>query len=304
MAEGRTLNLSKGARLVVATLFMGWMVGGTVYLLYCAFAFAGLVRWVGEWEMAHLGDYYWGVTFIAGIAVLMLPAVALVKLFPGSANAPITPRPVPNPAELQPGEARFLRALPWTGLSALAIALILGFIGYQKSSEPVVYEPFDVSRTTAEAPKHVELTGIAQTGFIIRHTETINGHTTEHTYLPLTAPGWRMGDPVAYFIQPTSPTYVDNRGIFPFDSRTPPFAVTFKGTLFRNDLPAVVAAGFEKGGLKMAPTVRVLDTRLDADEEIYFLIATPFGIAGLLFLVLAAITRLFVRRAASARPAH
>jgi hypothetical protein len=296
--------LSKGARLVVATLYLGWMIGGAAYLLYCAFTYRGVVRWAGEWQMAHLGAYYWSATFILGIAVLILPTYVLVKLFPGSANAPVvvTPQIAPTQAELQKTASRLRRVILWIGLASLAVALISGFIGNQKSNEPVVFEPFDISRTTGEPPEHVELSGIAQTPFIIEHQETINGHTTVHTYVPLTAPGWRVTDPVAYFLRPMSLAYVGDRGTMLFDQRTRPFAVRLKGVLLRNDLPAVVVAGYEKGGLKLAPTIRVLDTQPSAENEIYFLVATPAGILALLSFGVLALVRLVQRRAASGRP--
>jgi hypothetical protein len=202
--------------------------------------------------------------------VLILPAYFLVKLLPerrDSSEAVGAPSSAAAPGDLQARAVRVRRAVLWIGLGALLVALTSAFVGYRKLSEPVVYEPFDLSSAAGTPPEHVELSGIAQTAFLVTQRETISGHTTGHTYVPLTGLGWRSTEPVAYFIEPTSTVYVGERGPVRFDPRTPPFAVRMRGVLFSGALPGTVVAAFEKAGLKLAPKTQLLDTQPAAEED-------------------------------------
>jgi len=292
---------SSGRALVAAGLLLGWILGGGAYLLYCAFTYRGLVRWVGDWEMRHLGAYAWRGTFLAGIVVLVLPVYLLVKLLPrdSSISTPLDPtsRALPGPGDARSRAARVRRAILWVGLGALLVAATSGFLGYRESNQVVVHEAFDLSRATAVAPKHVELSGMAQTGFLIVQRVILNGHTTVHLYVPLTSSGWSPTEPVVYFANPTSPVYVGDSGLRRFDPGTAPFAVRMKGSLLADALPGTVRSGFEQRGLRLAPRTWVLDTRPSADEEIYFLVAIPAGIVALLSFGLLAAVRLVRRRA-------
>ena len=205
-----------------------------------------------------------------GLVVLILPAYFLVKLLPerrDSSEAVGAPSSAAAPGDLQARAVRVRRAVLWIGLGALLVALTSAFVGYRKLSEPVVYEPFDLSSAAGTPPEHVELSGIAQTAFLVTQRETISGHTTGHTYVPLTGLGWRSTEPVAYFIEPTSTVYVGERGPVRFDPRTPPFAVRMRGVLFSGALPGTVVAAFEKAGLKLAPKTQLLDTQPAAEED-------------------------------------
>jgi hypothetical protein len=295
--------LSQRGRRVLAALYLGWFLGGGAYLFYCAFTYRGLIRWLGDWEMRHLGGYAWRATLLGGLLVLLLPTYFLIKLLPKeSAALESGVAPPSTPVDPSLAAVRVRRVLLGIGLASLAVALSSAFVGYRKSSEPVVYTPFDLSSASGPPAAHVDLVGVAQTGFIISQRERIGGHTTVRTYLPLTRADWRPLEPVAYFVEPTSPVYVDERGPLRFDPRTPPFGVRMRGVLVRDGLPGTVLAAFEKTGLKLAATTQLLDTRPAADDEVDFLVAGITGILGLLALAVLVVTGFARRRAAPGGP--
>jgi len=176
------------------------------------------------------------------------------------------------------------------GLVGLLTALIAGFVGYQRSSEPVSYVSWDASAAGAP-PRNVELSGIAQTALVVTYGERIGGHTRLQRYIPITASGWQASEPIRYLLKPIAPSRSS-------DARTPPFAVRIRGTLLRDDLPGVAATGFEKAGVKLASTFWVLDPQAHAEDEWLFVVAGGGGILFLLSAVVLAIGAL--RRAPAA----
>jgi len=285
-----TLPRSRWGRLVAAGLYLAWLFGGGAYLLYGLFTYRGT-------------GYWWRASFLGDLMVLMLPAYLLTKLLPAESAGPSAQgvRPVSDArGENRAKALRIRRALLWIGLVSAVVALALGFVGYLRSNEPVTFAPFDLSRSLGSPPRHVELTGVAQTPFVVVQAEHIGSHTTIHTYVPLTRSDWRPSDPVAFFLEPATAVYVDERGAARFDRRTPPFPVRIRGTLFHDGLPASVRAAFEKGGLQLAPSIQLLDPRPAADVEILFVLAIPAGLLALLSLTILLLASFAGRRATPA----
>jgi hypothetical protein len=152
-----------------------------------------------------------------------------------------------------------------------------GWFGYQKSIAPVAFEPVSLAEQHAPQSRHVELTAVAQTPLLVEYVEKINGQETTYTYLPLTPPGWRRSDPIAYFLRPNFNVYIGANRTFSIDPNTAPFPIVQKGVLFRDDLPGLVISEYEKHGFRLASSPVVLDTKLDSDTDIYFEIALGAG---------------------------
>jgi hypothetical protein len=281
-AQGGISN--KPLRYVVAALFLTWMVGGFAYLVYGLITYRGVVKWVAEWELAHLGGYDSRLTFILGVLVLIAPALLLVRLS-GEGPGPAPRLVAPKASQLARSRQNAFRVMGVLGLLGLLTALVASFIGYHRSTEPVSYASWNASSPGAP-PKRVELVGTAQTAFIITYRETIGGHATYQRYVPVTAADWQPSEPVRYLLRAAATAYASERGPRSYDPRTPSFAITVRGTLLRDELPGVAATALEKAGVKLAPTVWVLDTRAHAEDEGLFLVA---GAGGILFLLSAGV---------------
>ena len=161
----------------------------------------------------------------------------------------------------------------------------------------MVFTPFDAAAAPPSGVRHVAVSGIAQTGMIVTLEHTGTGDKRTETYLPLTPPQWRQGDPVTYFMLPRINAYSIGSQYAMIESRTRPFPMTLKGSLFSNGLPGLVRAEYEKSGLKLAPTTYLIDGKADADLEIYFGLAFAGVLLGLVLLLSAGIIKFKQRRA-------
>jgi hypothetical protein len=292
MAAASTKSLTKPFGLLSAL----WLAAGGAYILYAWITYTGLYRWAAEWEMAQFGSYEAEGTVIGlFIALIGLPAGLLAllgkKLGRPAAGAGVTHAP-PAKRQVSP------RTFALIGLAAIAVAVGSGWLGYRKSQQPVAFEAVNLSDHRAPQSTHVEMTGVAQTGMIVEWEETINGNKTTTTYLPLTAPDWKESQPITYFLRPAVNAIAGPDGYHMIDANSPPFALTQKGVLFSNDLPGAVRTEYEKHGLTLASPAYVLDTKEDADLEIYWEVAAGAGITALVLLLSAALVPIAQRRAA------
>ena len=292
MSAASARSLTKPLGLLCAL----WFVGAAAYILYAWIAYSGLYRWAAEWEMAQFGSYEVEGTVIGlFVALIGLPAGLLALL--GKAlgrpaiGAAVTQAP-PAKRQVSP------RTFALIGLAAIAVAVGSGWLGYRKSQQPVAFEAVNLADHRAPQSTHVEMTGVAQTGLIVQWEETINGDKTTTTYLPLTAPDWQESQPITYFLRPTVNAIAGPDGYHMIDANAPPFALTQKGVLFSNDLPGAVRTEYEKHGLTLASPAYVLDTKDDAELEIYWEVAGGAGITALVLLLSAALMPIAQRRAA------
>ena len=292
MSAASARSLTKPLGLLCAL----WFVGAAAYILYAWIAYSGLYRWAAEWEMAQFGSYEVEGTVIGlFVALIGLPAGLLALL--GKAlgrpaiGAAVTQAP-PAKRQVSP------RTFALSGLAAIAVAVGSGWLGYRKSQQPVAFEAVNLADHRAPQSTHVEMTGVAQTGLIVQWEETINGDKTTTTYLPLTAPDWQESQPITYFLRPTVNAIAGPDGYHMIDANSPPFALTLKGVLFSNDLPGAVRTEYEKHGLTLASPAYVLDTKDDAELEIYWEVAGGAGITALVLLLSAALMPIAQRRAA------
>jgi len=273
-----------------------WLVGGAGYIGYAWITYSGLYRWAAEWEMAQFGSYEVEGTVIGlFVALIGLPAGLLSLLGKAfgrpAVGAAVTGAP---PAKRQVSG----RTLALIGLAAIPVAAGSGWLGYHKSQQPVAFEAVNLADHRAPQSTHVEMTGVAQTGLIVEWEETINGDKTTTTYLPLTAPDWQESQPITYFLRPTVNAIAAPDGYHMIDANSEPFQLTQKGVLFSNDLPGAVRTEYEKHGLTLASPAYVLDTKEDAELEIYWEVAAGAGITALVLLLSAALMPIAQRRAA------
>ena len=291
--------VNKGLGLLMAIGLPAWFA----YVIYGWITYTGAWQWMAEWELRQFGSYGEKGTFLALAAgpllVLTGPLVLINRLRPGTFDGPM-PLRAAGPAVALNNPANTSKVIGVIAVVALAAGAVSGWLGYQKSQTPIVFEPIDLARGGAPQTRHIALSGIAQTGTILVLEKTMNGSVTKETYLPVTAQNWKKGDPVSIFLMPQGNVYVGSGGAQMYDSNTRPFAIMQTGTVFSDGLPGLIRTGFERRGIVMAPQVYVLDTKVDADLGIYFGIALASGICLLVVLMAALMLRLKGRKATPA----
>jgi hypothetical protein len=280
----------------VKLLAMLWMVAAGGYVLYAWITFSGLYRWAAEWEVAQFGSYEVELTLLGFIVLVVLSGAALMSLagpVPGWLLWGAAATPPPTAGRKQP-----VLLVVLLGLAAIPVSAGAGWLGYQKSQQPVTVEAVDLADHRPPQSTHVAMTGVAQTGLIVQYEETVNGSKTVTTYLPLTAPDWAEGQPITYFLKTNITMYMGPQGRFAVDSNAPPFPMTQQGVLLPNDLPGLVAAEYEKHGFTLASPAYVLDPNESADLDIYWELAAIAGIVALVCLLSAALMPIAARNAA------
>jgi hypothetical protein len=295
---GMRAMVKKGLGLLQAIALPAWFA----YVIYGWATYTGAWQWLAEWELQHFGSYHDKATFIAlvfaPVLLLSAPLMVIRRQFPATFDGPMPLHPKGVVAGLnKPANAP--KVLAVIALGALLAGTVSGWLGYQKSQTPTVFEAIDLARATAPQTRHITISGVAQTGMIVVLEQTFNGNRTEETYLPVTAPNWRKGDPVSFFLMPRGNVYVDDRGAHGYDASSRPFAIAQTGTVFAEGLPGLVRTEFERRGIVMAPATYVLDTKVDADLDVYFGIALASALCLLVIMMTALVLRL---KGAKARP--
>lgn len=273
-----------------------WLVGSIGYIGYAWITYSGLYRWAAEWEMAQFGSYeIEGTVLGLFVALVAVPAALLALLGKALGRPALGAVLTGTPAAKRQVSGRTLALI---GVVAIGVAGGSAWLGYHKSQQPVAFESVNLADGRTPQSTHVEMTGVAQTGLIVLWEEEINGDKTTTTYLPLTAPDWRDGQPITYFLRPAVNAIAGPDGYHMIAPTSAPFQLTQKGVLFRNDLPGAVQAEYEKNGYTLASPAYVLDTKDDVELEIYWEVAAGAGITALVLLLSAALMPIAQRRAA------
>jgi hypothetical protein len=242
------------------------------YGLYAAMTDRGVYRWLTERQTAWFGGHYpmltVGMMFAAG-----LTAAAVISA--------ILPRRVGPDPGATPARARTqMRLVLLAGVAFLAGAAVLAWIAVETSGKPLVYEPFDLGAHVTPRGRHVELTGVEQSGLRLSVTQG----TTVTQYVPFTAPDWTPDQPVTYFLR--NGAAVPTPAPTPFGRPpAPAVVVQRRGALLEDDLPGVARAGFAQHGIHLAPQVFVVDASAGAAILRYVLGAFLCAMLGLVCLV-------------------
>jgi hypothetical protein len=272
-----------------------WLIGSVGYIGYAGITYSGLYRWAAEWEMAQFGSYEIEGTVIGLFFALVAAPAGLLALLGKAFGRPAVGAAVTDaPAAKRQVSGRTLALI---GLAAIPVAAGSAWLGYHKSQQPVAFEAVNLADGRTPQSTHVEMTGVAQTGLIVLWEEEINGNKTTTTYLPLTAPDWRDGQPITYFLRPAVNAIAGPDGYHMIAPTTASFQLTQTGVLFRNDLPGAVRAEYEKNGYTLASPAYVLDTKDDVELDIYWEVAAGAGITALVLLLSAALVPIAQRRA-------
>jgi hypothetical protein len=282
----------------ITILFGIGMAAWCAYVLSGWYAYTGAWRWLAEWEIQQFGSYREKATLLILIAtplVLLNAPILIINIIrPGTVPYQLLGRPSFGSRSKSVGPGPVLAVIL---VLAVVVGSTAGVLAYLRGQTPTTFETIDLAGPATPTSRHIVLSGVARTDAILVFRKTLSGTTTSETYIPITAPNWRMGEPVSFFLLPHTSVYTGAGGFQNYAPSTPPFAIKQSGTVFSDGLPGVVRTEYERRGLAMAPTVYVLDTDINADVTIYYVIAGVSGICVLVTLPTWIIVRVKRRRA-------
>ena len=248
-----------------------WYLGGFLLLFVGALLQVGPSAWVAAWEVRHGGHDNAVVSFLPGFLVLVGSAF-LPRLLPRapegsflrglqSGLSPDGPVQAPTPERM----ARILLLLARGALVASGVFLLAGVLGYELVTRigdrgagaplPELTPAAITAAASASLPPYARLVGtIARPELTWLHDHSERRIYHRDAFTPLTAPGWRPGDPVA--ILEEDRTVPDEDGP---DAVLPPGAV--EGALGRGTLPDWMLAEMRRRGVAVTADPAVLVRR-------------------------------------------
>lgn len=275
-----------------------------VYAAYACYSYTGLYRLAAEWQMQAFGSYESKLTFFAPVLLLMLPVALVERVFglsPKRRSTSVGAIAASGPSRASDPSSRLPPVLALIGAIASALAAGAGLMGSRISLQQNSFETVDLANNATPASAHVVMSAVARTEYISKFETTVGGTTRVDTYVPLSPPNWRRGDPLAYFLKTNATVYLPPGEFKPlaYARETPPFPITTPpATLVRNALPGPIAEGYRKRNIALAAAPLVLDLDSDADVQPYFVVMGVAGLIGLCCLVTAALAALQRRRVA------
>lgn len=177
------------------------------YGLYESLTYTGIYRFFAEVQLTFLGSYGKNLTIFLEMMVLGGIALAIRGILRrcglGTAGA----------AEENPrGLRRQAKQMLWVGLGAVLVVSGAALRGQWQFRAPPL-TPLDIGAEGAPKSLFVESSGVMHPELAVKLVTTRNGavERTEYT-VPLTAPGWKEGDPIAYFVETGITAFPDGKG--------------------------------------------------------------------------------------------
>ncbi len=280
--------MTKSRRIFLLALSWLWLVAVFGYMIWGAFEYHGLYRWLAEWQIGQWGGYYRKWTAVLPGLILALPAFAYIGLHARRLQA--------AEANDKAAQARTVkRSGRW--LMLIGVVLVLGGGGAFAWSQmlPDGSEPAQTIDGARLASGQVPVTKVR-----IRGTEDASARVQ---YLRRGADeqaifyaGFRLEDkdgdgPIRLFIERNAP---GPEGLTTLQAFLPEQA----GYLIENDLPSDVLDELRARGINVATPHWVMKTGDLALREPYYIAAALGGFIGLVFLLVGFATWLQGRRRA------
>lgn len=280
--------MGKGRRTFFLGLSWLWLVAVFGYMIWGAFEYHGLYRWLAEWQLAQWGGYYRKWTAILPGLILALPALAFIGLH--------TRRRQAAEANDRAAQARTVkRSGRWFML--IGVVLMLGGGGafawsrtLPDGSEPA--EPIGAARlASGQVPAtKVRIRGTDDSAARVQY---LRRGADEQTifYAGFRLEGESKDGPLRLFIERNAP---GPEGLTTLQA----FLPEQTGYLVENDLPADALAALRARGLTVTSPHWVMKTGNLARREPFYIAAALGGFIGLVFLLVGFATWLQGRRRA------
>lgn len=280
--------MGEGRQKLFTALSYLWMVAVFGYMIWGAFAYAGLYRWLAEWQLAQWGGYYQKWTAALPAILLSLPAVAWLGRRHRFRKAAEANDPAAG-ARTMGTQAR------WTML--IGLVLLLGGGGAFAVSQTLPDgserpEPVDGARlASGQVPSaKVRIRGTDDAAARVRYLQRGADERTIF-YAGFRLEGEGKAAPLRLFVERNAPA---QEGLTTLQA----FLPEQTGYLAENGLPEDAQAELRARGIRIASPHWVLMTGDSARREPYFIAAALGGFIGLVCLLVGFATWLQARRRA------
>lgn len=261
-------------RVALKYLAVGWLLLVTVWMIWGAATYAGLYRWLGDWQLSMDGEYDAFLVFAIPLLLLAAPAVLVLRYqVNDSSDAP------PRVRDAATSERLIVRVLGAIGLvSALLCAgAWVWALRYPDSSGPSV-EVDLANLGDAEPPLgRVTLIGTIDGDRVVRKTVDAKGSGGRNLYAPMIVPN---------ATHKTSRIFVEEYLGGAADHPLPTGAGNrFKGVLVEGGLPGSALRQFARLNVDVAIPYYLLMTGRDGARTRYYVAAALCGFVALICLL-------------------
>jgi hypothetical protein len=269
-----------------------WCVIVVGYVAYGWYAYAGVYRVFAEWQISVFGSYRVLLTALLPILVLVLPSLWIAVMQQRARGMP------EGAAAADP--RRTLRIVAIAGAAALVVAAGAGALGYRDSSKVPTVATFDLRQAgKLPAADRFVVTGMARTDLIVGlETETRSGART-YSYVPLTAPDWRRGEPLTWFLKTNQNAWLPPGGgrAFRLARNEPPFLITTQPAVIESRaLPGPVREAYRNNNVPLAAQLHIFSQSTSEEQHLYWAVAGVGGLVGVVCLLAAGMVALRLRR--------
>ena len=281
-----------------------WCLAALALMLWSWASWQGPFRWAAEWQVRQFGSYNEKLTLFVPLILLMLPAGFI------GGWGPLVPPPATHAARLASAR-RSVKVTAILGAVALLLGAVAGGLGYRRMQTPPMQATLVLTTGTEPAPDTdlVTVTGIARTDMIVVFEETRGTQKQRWSFVPLTAPAWRAGDPVRFVLRTNQTAWTPPEGVRVGETPrllrggSPPFQLTTQpSVLKRYALPGLVRSSYEEARVVLDPDLLVIEQSPDEVYAPYWMAAAGGAILGVSLLLGSVIIGAAARRMAREHP--
>lgn len=271
-----------------------WAIIVVGYVAYGWYAYAGIYRVFAEWQISVFGSYRVLLTALLPILVLLLPSLGIAVWLQRTSGSPQATAPA--------DPRRTLRVVATAGVGALIVAAGAGALGYSEASRAPTVATLDLRQTTAlPAADHFIVTGMARPDLMVGLETETRGAKRNYSYVPLTAPDWRRGQPLTYFLKTNQNAYVPPGGgqAFRLAPNQPPFLMTTQpAAIEAHALPGPVREAYRTHNVPLTRKLHIFSQSTSEELHLYWAIAGVGALVGVICLLAAGLVALRLRRTA------
>jgi hypothetical protein len=238
------------------------MTGLCLYAFYEKIYYVGLFRFLAELQLNHFGQYYEKITLIFSLIIYVVLFALIGKLFP-ALKIDLDLNEIKEQQEVTKAQKKMREAkmVLFVGAGILAAFLIFMFTDTSVVGDNDAPTSLIAGRDTSPKSAWVDIQGVAQMEYVIGYR--IKKGSSEKNYLvvPITAPDWKSGHPVQYFIRSESGQLSDlENQIHNIRKEQKSFLTQTTGIVKKNGLEGMVAEDYKRQ-LVLAEPYYVIENR-------------------------------------------
>ncbi len=259
--------------------YIEWTIGVIlmIYGFYEGWNYTGLYQLIAETQLDLLGSYSIKLTIVLEMGALVAIWWSILKVLsllfglePGKAEKFISKGIDSNDNRKNPQKLRRqAKRTIFVGLFLLLAVSSVALLADRYWQDP----PLTVVVLGKDAePKstYIEIEAVAQPRYVLSYYDKSMSGTRTHYVLPLTAPDWKDGDPLQYFVNMEFTSLQDVNGKFHnFDNETKPFRIKQKFYVDKGGVEGMIREEYKRNDIPIKePYYGLNSTRFFAPRDV------------------------------------